>query len=402
MNINIMFPLIIFFIFSISSSADEIDYYEEANLHLKQQEFQSSYEIYKDLANNGDVKSMLKLGEMYEFGMGMDINISVAHSWYKKAAKLGYRPAVDKLESLEDLKKSDLDDRAIQPTERQSNQEKPSTSSVIAPIIKNDWNQNQTKTASKSSPSPDEHWIYWLFMAVIAYYFFKFIVLPILRFFASMLGGIESYLYDRNQYRIAKKLTNENLNELLIHRRIGTIQGHFNKTDDSGWTKKKIFFIKKIITEKSGGEINHSNYIKISKLIDKLTKDYDESKLLDSENLTGHQYEQYVANKLNDLGWKTIITPGSGDNGVDIVATKQEVNVAIQCKKHSKNVSNKAVQEIYSGKDIYKAQIAAVITNNTYTKSAKNAAANLKVYLLNDHHLNELDDIVNNYIQSKQ
>jgi hypothetical protein len=58
--------------------------------------------------------------------------------------------------------------------------------------------------------------------------------------------------------------------------------------------------------------------------------------------------------------------------------------VAIQCKKYSKPVGNRAVQEAYSAKGIYGATHAAVVTNTKFTRSAVEAAERLGVLLL--HH----------------
>ncbi len=60
-----------------------------------------------------------------------------------------------------------------------------------------------------------------------------------------------------------------------------------------------------------------------------------------------------------------------------------------QVKKYSNPVGNKAVQEIVAGKQFEKADIAAVVTNNTYTASAKQIANSTGVYLL---HYSELPD----------
>lgn len=417
MTINKNCFFVIFFIISISSSADNIDYYNQANSYQKQNDYQSAYEIYKDLANNGDVKSMLKLGEMYEFGMGMDNDYDIAFFWYDKAANMGYIPAIKKIEYLDNSQRNILiskkiikskyennmyesDNLSLSP-ERPSFQEKKDFDSTNSPSL----NKNETKYDQKyksriDSSNSENHWILWLFIGIITYYFFKLIALPILRFLGRVFSEIDSFLYDRNQYNIAISLIKENLEELMTERRIGTIQGHFKKIDNSSWNKKKDYFIKQVIAERSGEIINNKNYLKIAKAIDSFTKYYENSSSVDSENLTGHQYEQYIANKLNKLGWQTKVTKGSGDNGVDIIAYKYEVRVAIQCKKYSSNVSNKAVQEIFSGKNFYAAQIAAVVTNNTYTKNAKNAASMLGVYLLNDHYLHKLDEIVPEYIKN--
>ena len=98
--------------------------------------------------------------------------------------------------------------------------------------------------------------------------------------------------------------------------------------------------------------------------------------------MDGHQFEYFCAEVLKDNGFTFVeVTQKSGDHGVDILANKGGVRYAIQCKCYSKNVGNKAVQEAYSGKDIYKANIAVVLTNRYFTEQAKRDAQKLKVEL---------------------
>ena len=77
-----------------------------------------------------------------------------------------------------------------------------------------------------------------------------------------------------------------------------------------------------------------------------------EFELIDAMN--GHQFEHYCAELLRQVGFTHIqITRGSGDYGVDIIADKDGVSYAIQCKRHNQKIGNKAVQEVLSGKVYY-------------------------------------------------
>ena len=46
------------------------------------------------------------------------------------------------------------------------------------------------------------------------------------------------------------------------------------------------------------------------------------------------------------------VTQGSGDQGVDILAQKDDVKYAIQCKRHKNPLGNTPVQEVNAGKYI--------------------------------------------------
>lgn len=98
--------------------------------------------------------------------------------------------------------------------------------------------------------------------------------------------------------------------------------------------------------------------------------------------LNGYQFEQTCAKILQSKGYFDIeVTKSSGDQGVDIIASKGLVKYAVQCKYYSSPVGNKAVQEVYAGAKYYDCSNCIVMTNSTFTKSAKELAAKLGVQL---------------------
>lgn len=68
------------------------------------------------------------------------------------------------------------------------------------------------------------------------------------------------------------------------------------------------------------------------------------------------------------------VTRGSGDQGVDVLAEKDGVKYAIQCKCYTSDLGNKPVQEVNTGKTIYRCQVGVVMTNRYFTQGAKDAA----------------------------
>lgn len=101
------------------------------------------------------------------------------------------------------------------------------------------------------------------------------------------------------------------------------------------------------------------------------------------------QYEHHCAALLSNSGWNTRVTQASGDQGIDVIATYGNVKAVLQCKKYSQPVGNAAVQEIIAGKQFEQAHIAAVVSNATYTASAKQLANATNVYLLHHDELSE-------------
>lgn len=109
------------------------------------------------------------------------------------------------------------------------------------------------------------------------------------------------------------------------------------------------------------------------------------AKLVSLENIDymdGHAFEYWCANLLRNLGYQNVdVTPGSGDQGVDIVAVKDGVRYAFQCKRYSSSVGNTPVQEVYAGMEMYGCSVGVVITNQHFTSGAIELANKVGVHL---------------------
>ena len=67
------------------------------------------------------------------------------------------------------------------------------------------------------------------------------------------------------------------------------------------------------------------------------------------EDVEGHEFEYFCADLLTDRGFTEVeVTKGSGDYGIDILAQKDGVTYAIQCKRYTAPVGVKAIQEAYA------------------------------------------------------
>lgn len=99
--------------------------------------------------------------------------------------------------------------------------------------------------------------------------------------------------------------------------------------------------------------------------------------------MDGHDYEYLVAKYLRGHGYTGVkVTKGSGDFGVDVTAHKAGHKYAVQCKYYSSPVSLGAIQEAVAGKALYNCDRAMVVTNNTFTKAARELANANNVLLL--------------------
>lgn len=100
------------------------------------------------------------------------------------------------------------------------------------------------------------------------------------------------------------------------------------------------------------------------------------------DTMEGHEFEYYCAQLLRKKGFIEVeVTKGSGDYGVDILAEKDGVTYAVQCKCYTAPIGVKAVQEAYAGRDYYDRMVGAVLTNQYFTTPAVEAAKKLKILL---------------------
>lgn len=105
------------------------------------------------------------------------------------------------------------------------------------------------------------------------------------------------------------------------------------------------------------------------------------------ENMTGEEYEKFVAAKLASEGYTDIsLTKATGDHGCDILAVNpQGLSVVIQCKRYSGAVGVHAVEEVDSARNFYKRTQAIVITNSTFTPAAILHASRTDVILIENY-----------------
>lgn len=106
----------------------------------------------------------------------------------------------------------------------------------------------------------------------------------------------------------------------------------------------------------------------------------------------GIEFESYCAGEFRSCGWSVEPTKVVGDQGVDLLAKKESILLAVQCKKHRSPVGNSAVQEVVAGKIHYHADFAVVISNSGFTKSARELAASNEVILLHPEEIHDLEE----------
>lgn len=112
----------------------------------------------------------------------------------------------------------------------------------------------------------------------------------------------------------------------------------------------------------------------------------------DIDRMEGHEFEHFLQKLFSAMGYKVEVTKASGDQGADLLAEKFGSKIAIQAKRYTGPVGNKAVQEVIGAMQYYKCDKGIVVTNSTFTKSASELAWSSNVELIDRHELIKLID----------
>ncbi len=92
------------------------------------------------------------------------------------------------------------------------------------------------------------------------------------------------------------------------------------------------------------------------------------------KELRDYAFEGYLARVFENLGYHVEQKGQSGDQGVDLIVTKEGIRIAIQAKGYISSVGNSAIQEVFTGSRIHDCTVYAVITNSRFTSGAITAA----------------------------
>lgn len=143
---------------------------------------------------------------------------------------------------------------------------------------------------------------------------------------------------------------------------------------------------------------NQKNYVFSSDVREELNK---------IDNMDGLEFEKYVCNLLRKNGFKKVqVTKSSGDYGADVIAEKENIRYAFQCKRFSDRVGAKSIGEVMRGMKKYNCSKGVVFTNNTYTKQAIEEAKICDIELWDRENLIILlDNVCNsqkNHLENKE
>lgn len=118
---------------------------------------------------------------------------------------------------------------------------------------------------------------------------------------------------------------------------------------------------------------------------------FHKKKRYEWDDMEGREFEKFCADLLKRRGFQeVVVTKGSGDFGIDILAERDGISYGIQCKNYQSPIGVKAVQEVYAGKDYYDCMVGVVMSNQYFTGPAVEAAKKLKIVLWDRGYMEEM------------
>ncbi|MET4431880.1 restriction endonuclease [Mycolicibacterium sp. 624] len=110
--------------------------------------------------------------------------------------------------------------------------------------------------------------------------------------------------------------------------------------------------------------------------------------------MSGTEFEDHVARIARTCGLPVIMTPLTGDWGVDLIVGHRPNRIAIQCKRQARPVGTGAVQEVVAGAPMQDCTQTMVVTNHTFTPAARRLAEIHGCVLVGGEDLTRLASII--------
>lgn len=183
-----------------------------------------------------------------------------------------------------------------------------------------------------------------------------------------------------------KQLIKKHKNQLAVQRAKSVYNDAYGKEITTDWFQKEIpYFLENHIYPNLNAQENSSlsfnDRTEIYREVDSIAKLAAGNSKYDA-SMSGEDFEVFCKVKLESEGWSVLKTKRGADQGIDLIINKGKRKVGVQCKKYSRPVGNKAVQEVKAGIDHYGLTEGIVLSNNKYTKSAMALASSNKIKLM--------------------
>lgn len=114
----------------------------------------------------------------------------------------------------------------------------------------------------------------------------------------------------------------------------------------------------------------HSVLSKKQREQDAWQRQFGSAKATELDQLSGVEFEEFLAGLFRAQGYAAELTSTSGDYGADLILSKDGRRIAVQAKRYVGSVGVQAVQEALSGQAYYQCHTAWVITTGAFTTNA--------------------------------
>jgi hypothetical protein len=104
--------------------------------------------------------------------------------------------------------------------------------------------------------------------------------------------------------------------------------------------------------------------------------------------LDGYAFERATAEVLNKHQFNAVVTPGSGDGGVDIVVTRNGLKGVVQCKAHMARIGPHVVRDLYGGIHHRGASFGIIVSLGGFSRGAAEFARDKPILFL------DTDDLI--------
>lgn len=200
----------------------------------------------------------------------------------------------------------------------------------------------------------------------------------------------------------------------LSMRKTATLE-EISSTLESELVRLEDFFLKKILPQYNTNNIDSHEiakevitYIKVALSVEDEKKLSEEEKqceinlssinpqhqiekMKEADYLNETEFEYFIAELFEKMGYNIYVTKQSNDFGIDVIARNEFVGIGIQCKHLQGGfLGIPAVQEVVAGLPHYFLDKGIVVTNRYFTPSAKKLAEENRILLIDRLYLGKL------------
>ncbi|MFA5004344.1 MAG: restriction endonuclease [Candidatus Saccharimonadales bacterium] len=105
-------------------------------------------------------------------------------------------------------------------------------------------------------------------------------------------------------------------------------------------------------------------------------------------SMSGHAFEQAVANLFRNIGFNAKVSNRGGDGGIDIILQKADRRIAVQCKRYKSSVGPHVIRDLWGTMHNLGFNEGCIVTTTGFTKGVTAFAQDKNIFLI------DLNDIL--------